>query len=418
MNDTLSRFRNRRHTSRYRPYSCGPRDWNNQSNVGESMRLYDLVDPHKLMEHQNNGMVSQQKHPTLPLYILNYTHKAQYEPAWGDGTIDYCRGLIIDEDYNIVARPFKKFHNLNTASIPETLEANLPKTTPTITQKYDGSLGILWQYRGDYGIATRGSFTSPQALWATKWLKDRIEGRINDYPLEMPETGVLRSYTWLFEIIYSGNRIVVSYPFEGLVLLGAVAKNNGRELPHSAVTAIGERKGYRVTPQIKGKNLFDCMQDNNPNEEGYVVTYSLGSGTGPLKIKIKMADYLRLHRIVTGMNPRSVWELLKNRVILEDKFVGCPDDFMKWLSRWVLKLNSEFDKIAADTNEIYINRPFFDGTDARRYRAECAAYFFRQNRPELKSIFFLMLDGKNVDEAIWNMFEPRGDDKTFRTEEE
>jgi RNA ligase len=380
------------------------------------MQLDNLVDMTLLEKHLLEGMVSCQKHPILPLQIYNYTHKAQYSPVWGDGTIDYCRGLIVDAtNYEIIARPFKKFHNLNTASIPETLETNLPKTTPTIAKKYDGSLGILWQYGNDYGIATRGSFMSPQARWATKWLKDRVEGRVRLCPMDLPGD---TTFTWLFEIVYPENRIVVSYPFEGLVLLGAVNKLDGWELPYSAVENVGRIRGFRVAERIKDKNIFDCMQDNNPNEEGYVVTYPLGAGKDPLKVKIKMADYLRLHRVITGMNPRSVWELLKEKKPFDRRFDGCPADFMAWLNKWVEKLNSEFDKIAADTNDLYVNRPIEDGTDHRRYRAECAAYFFRQNRPELKSIFFLMLDGKNVDEAIWNMLEPRGDDKTFRTEEE
>lgn len=376
------------------------------------MRLDNLLDINLLKRHIAEGYVLEQNHPTLPLKILNYSHFAQHNPKWGDGTIDYCRGLIVDFDGYIVARPFKKFHNLNTASIPETLEVNLPKTTPTITEKYDGSLGILWQYESDYGIATRGSFTSPQALWATKWLKDRIEGRIENYPLSLPDSFI---YTWLFEIIYDENRIVLRYPFEGLVLLAGVAKETGQEMSGYTLENIGRRRGFMIARHVRNKNIFDCMQDNNPNEEGYVVTYSR-LNQEPLKVKIKMADYRRLHRVITGMNPRSIWEYLKAGE--EFDLSGYPEHFIKWVSQWHNKLKSQYDEIENAVREIYINRPFYNGGEMRRYRAECAHYFARQNRPDLKSVFFLLLDGKDTTEAIWNMIEPRGDDKSFRIEGE
>src|SRR5271156_1066714 len=140
------------------------------------MKLDQLLNIDLLNKHRMDGFVGCQYHPTLPLRIYNYTHLAQYDgKAWGDGTIDYCRGLIVDNEDNIIARPFKKFHNLNTASMPETLVENLPLELPEITKKMDGSLGIWYPDGTPAGaIATRGSFTSPQALWATKWWKMHV----------------------------------------------------------------------------------------------------------------------------------------------------------------------------------------------------------------------------------------------------
>src|SRR4029077_17372619 len=252
------------------------------------MKIHDLINGDLLNKHLNNGMVSVQVHPDHPyLQILNYTHKAQYEPAWGDGTIDCCRGLIFDaQNGEIIARPFKKFHNLNTASIPETLEANLPKTTPKILKKYDGSLGILWQYDDDYGIATRGSFTSPQAQWATKWLKDRVEGRGKHWGICFPAS---LGTTWLFEIIYRENQIVVHYPTDDLVVLALIDNKSGEEYSHQTTALLANRKGFSVAEEIKGKNIYDLLLENHQNEEGYVVSYSAGH-CDPIKVKIKFED--------------------------------------------------------------------------------------------------------------------------------
>jgi RNA ligase len=54
----------------------------------------------------------------------------------------------------------------------------------------DGSLGIAFYYKGDWIVATRGSFVSEQATKATKMLKK--------YPIEHLD----KNNTYLFEIIY------------------------------------------------------------------------------------------------------------------------------------------------------------------------------------------------------------------------
>src|SRR5271169_5724921 len=141
------------------------------------MLLGNLLNFGLLEKHVEDGLVNVQTHPTLPLRILNYTPKAAFEGKWGDGVLDYCRGLIYNNAGEIVARPFKKFHNLNTQSMPETMAENLPPYLPEITLKMDGSLGIWYPDGTSHGaIATRGSFTSDQAIWATDWWKEKSGG--------------------------------------------------------------------------------------------------------------------------------------------------------------------------------------------------------------------------------------------------
>ena len=93
-----------------------------------------------LHKYESEGLLFSQKHPTLPLTIWNYSDKVQYEGLWNE-TLLQCRGLVTDDEGNVVARPFKKFFNL---------EEN--KHTPTskfdVYDKMDGSLGILFNYKG------------------------------------------------------------------------------------------------------------------------------------------------------------------------------------------------------------------------------------------------------------------------------
>ena len=57
-----------------------------------------------------NKYIARIKHPTANLYILNYTSKCQFENHWNLSTT-HCRGLIVDDNWNIKYKPFQKFTN-------------------------------------------------------------------------------------------------------------------------------------------------------------------------------------------------------------------------------------------------------------------------------------------------------------------
>ena len=400
--------------------------------------LDKLLDYAVLEKHIADGYVSVRLHPTLPLAIYNYTPRAAFatrtvqegsaillgQPLWGDGVIDYCRGLIVNtETQEVIARPFKKFHNLNTERIPETLEKNLPMGTyPNVTEKMDGSLGIYYRVGDEYGVATRGSFESDQAKWATAWYKQKVaEGALKTFAESGP-------WTPLFEIIFPENRIVVKYDFSGLVMLACVDIRTGCEYGQDFVETAGEMKGFTGPLMVKNygtKNLGQILNDNETNREGYVLTFYRGFCEPPLKVKVKFDDYCRLHKIVTGISPKAIWEKLYLGANT-DWLDGTPEHFKTWATQWVDKLFEDFNTIFTVAATIYIDKPIYDpvsGMSMRKFRADCAEYFKKEvvnqhANPGVLGILFLMLDGKNVDKAIWELVKPRGDDQSFRQDGE
>ena len=371
------------------------------------MKLSDLLDKDKLNAHLSNGMVAIQHHPTLPLRIYNYTNRAAFEPAWGDGTIDYCRGLIVDADDNIVARPFKKFHNFQTQSIPETWLENLPKTIPTITKKMDGSLGI-WYPDGtpEGAIATRGSFTSDQAIWATTFWKSGMRGYVPEWAGE---------WTPLFEIIYPENRIVVDYKGQSaLIVIAGIDIETGRDVPVAMFLGTFH---YHVVDQLYVNDLvtLQMISDmNTPNEEGFVVAYDNG-----LRVKIKFEDYKRLHRLITGVNPRVIWEMLRDGKSVDR--AGLPENFLNWMDTWNAYLMSEFEHRFTEAQYIFASRPIhvvhYPVEQSLKYhRAECARYFSAstEDKKHLLPILFALLDGKDPAPIIWKQIEPAGNDQRFK----
>lgn len=315
------------------------------------------------------GWVVRQKHPEAPLYIYNYTAGAQYERVWNDTTLA-CRGLILDEDYRVVARPFAKFFNYEEHQ-PETL----PQEPFEVFEKMDGSLGILYFWEGSARIATRGSFDSEQARVANEMLHGQ-------YAQALPH--LCPAHTYLFEIIYPENRIVVDYgAAHMLVLLAVVNTATGAELPLPDI-------GFPVVARYDGMTDVQAIRQlHEDNREGFVLRYQSG-----LRVKIKFAEYVRLHRTITQMSSIKIWEHLCDRQPLEALLEDVPDEFYQWVHRRRDALLQAFEAIEAQARSEY---KVLDD------RKATAAYFLRCTHPK---ILFLMLDGRDYSAIIWQMIRP------------
>ena len=73
----------------------------------------------KLNQYYEDGLLYKQVHPTLPLTIWNYTEKVQFENLWDEVTL-MCRGLVTDNEGNMVAIPFQKFFNIEEGKFTPT----------------------------------------------------------------------------------------------------------------------------------------------------------------------------------------------------------------------------------------------------------------------------------------------------------
>ena len=165
------------------------------------MYLDDILDMSNLEKMIEEGYISKSTHPHLDLMILNYTQKAMWDSLWNNETM-WSRGLIYEGSSDkIIAMGPKKFFNYGQTGAPE-----LPLNTKVkVAKKFDGSLGIVWNYADEWGVATRGSFTSEQAVHASSKINT------HEYTTMREESKQLSDSSLIVEIIYPLNRIVVSY---------------------------------------------------------------------------------------------------------------------------------------------------------------------------------------------------------------
>lgn len=350
-----------------------------------AVRLRDLMDLGDLAAATGAGYVKAQAHPALPLRILNYTEKCQWERAWTPVTRQ-CRGLIIhDADDRVVARPFAKFFNYG-----EHPEGSLDLAAPAeVTDKLDGSLGILYPAActlAGWAIATRGSFASDQAAHATRLLEDRYPG------FEPPE-----GMTCLFEIVFPANRIVVDYGSQDdLILLGAV------DIATGAVVGPDWVSGWPgpAAETMAARTLAEALAlPPRPGREGVVVRMA-----DHTMVKLKQADYVELHRLVTGMNARVVWERIGAGETAAQICDGIPEEFWPWVKEvggeLIGEKNRIIDEATAEHERILAGLP--DDWTRKDYATAAV-------RSPLKAWLFNLLDGKDPSAGIWRTLRPSGE---------
>lgn len=340
-----------------------------------------------------NGDVRSQTHPEFPeLSIFNYTEEVQYKSRWNKISLA-CRGLILNNQTGqIIARPWEKFFNFGQRDLEIDFYAPVE-----VTDKLDGSLGILYR-RPDsqWGIATRGSFASEQAIHAT----DLLYSKYSEVLKYMHEVE-WHNYTWLFEIVYPQNRIVVNYgDMDDLVLLGAVHDKRGYYLgPHESAAMLGWTGP--VTEVFNYRTFADAISaPDRKGMEGYVIR------SGSKIVKLKQADYVELHRIVTNLSPKTIWQMLADGKTIAGICEGIPDEFHKYVKDIAYDLVGQVSdimlKVQLAHSDAY-QSSLVDGVVVRRRYAKVAQQY------EYPGLMFRMLDGKDLNESLWKLVKPRGD---------
>lgn len=330
-----------------------------------------MIDKDKLNKYISEGYIVKQTHPTLPLSIYNYSQKTQFEKFWNPTTL-MARGLILDDNYNIAARGFPKFFNYEE-------KRHTATDKWSVYNKADGSLGIIFLYDGQEVIATRGSFTSEQAIKAKEIFNETCCG-IGHYDVELKP-----NWSYLVEIIYPSNRVVVSYSDEKLVLLGAyngleeVDYDDLPDWPHK-IECYGQA------------DFLELQKEDLENAEGYVVKFSNGD-----RCKVKFETYIKLHRIMTGFSSKAVFECLKNGKDLHEVLKDTPDEFYANIKEFADNLKTEYGKIHQYAMQVY---------NAIGHIANRKKFAEQALSTDIPDILFKMKDGKEFSDLIWKRIEP------------
>lgn len=322
-----------------------------------------------------NGLVEKNSHPSLPISIYNYSRTCQYERKWDDVTL-MCRGLILDDEGNLIAKTFNKFFNLEEHKLEE-----IPNEPFEVFEKMDGSLGIFFFYNGEWHMATKGSFSSDQSLRGMQ-----IAKKYNLDSICLPD------FTYLFEIIYPENRIVVDYGQEERLVLLSIFNKNGEEIPYDEI----EMDGWDIVNRYDGIRDFSELKNKiERNAEGFVIRFQSG-----MRMKIKGEEYVRLHRILTGFSNVDIWEYLKDKKDFNELLNKVPDEFDSWVKTTKQKLEDEYQILEREYQWIFKVLMRSPERETKKAFAESAKKY------KHPSILFKMFDGKDYSDYIWKQIRP------------
>ncbi|MGW0390651.1 RNA ligase [Streptomyces sp. NPDC003042] len=396
------------------------------------LTLHDLLPAQELAAAVDAGHVTRKRHPELPLSIYTYTRTAQYERVWNRVTTR-CRGLVADDTTGaIVALPLPKFFNVGEHESGQPYAPALPDEPFEVYDKVDGSLAVVFQYADRWRVASKGSFTSAQATWAQR----RLDGK--------DTAALVPGVTYLAEILYPQNRIVVDYgERRDLVLLAAFGPG-GAEVPLAEAAAHWQPIGSVVTvwPAMPLAELVALTESNTlpggstatgTDAEGFVLRFASG-----VRAKAKLSEYVRLHKVLTGVTERDIWrshgvqrfaglpakQLAQglNCTVADIEASGgkpldalleqVPDEFDTWVREVIVRLED-----AAARRERAIDEAFRELAHLAGDRGAFARAAKELRDSGIRSALFLRLDDRPTELVTWRAVRPQTADP-FTTDEE
>jgi len=348
------------------------------------MKILEKINWSVLNTYINNKLIIINKHPEYDIWILNYSKETQFTKAWDLYTTS-CRGIVIDIEGNILARPFQKFKNYEEH---DPSEFDWSEEFDAF-EKMDGSLIILFYYKlvSKWIVASRGSFTSEQALEAQKMIDVNIYDKLN------------KRLTYLFEVLYPENRVVIDYgKRRELVLLAVIEALTGYEIPYESVLPTYSNY-FTVAPKLDLKTfteLRELIRKGEDNKEGMVIRFKKSG----IRLKMKYAEYIRLHAIVTNVSNLTVWKHLKNNHDFDELLDRVPDEFYIWVNKTVKSLQQEFNEIERLALKEFVRIYYTNNIINRKEFANEAL------KSEYQSILFKLYDKKLYNDIIWKSIRP------------
>jgi len=333
------------------------------------------------------GYIHRNLHPTLPLFILNYGPKCQYEWKWTPEAM-FCRGLVVDENWNIVLRSFEKFF---TSDQYRALGISIPDEFYTVYDKLDGILFEVGIWEDPQGYkqlitATRGSFTSEWADIGRSILQDKYPNMI-----EYLDFGK----TYNFELLSTRSReeglTIVDYGWEDDIrLLRILDNNSGMGLPFEDI-------GPKIVDTFPPSPIKELESNDRKDAEGYVLEFESG-----FRLKIKLDTYKRIHH---AMNIRSTKYLIKllsqDEVSLEKTLATLPTSVSRILEAKIYSLKAEYyDQLCRAC--FAMERLMKSGVDLDN-RKDVAGFINNSSLGVNTSILYLMFD-KNHSEVFSNVW--------------
>ncbi len=222
------------------------------------------------------------------LRVLKYKPKVFFDNLWDQHPLlVHCRGLVVDNDYNVVVKPFTKVFNRfenNTDINPDELV--------TAVVKVNGFFGCVTNWGGRSIVSTTGTLDSEYAQLA--------ETYIGEYGEKISEGS-----SAMFEIVDPSDPHIITER-TGAHLIGL--NERGYWYPENKLDLIHATHGLGDYRPNWGRSLFSEVVQlaKSAKHEGYMV---YGQNTS---LKLKSPYYLTT-KLFARIHPEKLEKLLKTQ---------------------------------------------------------------------------------------------------------
>lgn len=234
--------------------------------------------------------------PCGELVVLNYdqidSSKHKTSPI-----VRECRGLVLEANtFEVVAKSFYRFFNQGEVRAEDN---KFNWNNFSIASKEDGSLILVYNYKGNWRVNTRGSFANGLVNESGQTWEYFVRELIDDVELEEIDENI----TLVFEFCSIHNKVVRHYPENKLYLLSAFNRKTLTEYSHEWCDVTAKHLGCN-RPEFHNftslQEIIEFLEKHPDNTfEGFVLKDDKNN-----RLKIKNKGYLRLHAI-KGENPGS-----------------------------------------------------------------------------------------------------------------
>lgn len=349
------------------------------------------LNPDRINKAVKQDRITKTEHSSLDLMLLKYSHNTYYNWDWDPISV-FCRGLVVNENGTIIARPFYKFFNHN--KLRES-GVSLPNSSPHVMHKYDGFMITIFYYNNSWHVATSGAFGGEHARLGQEWVNKQDK---TDWP---------KDKTLVAEYLSSNPefQIVVPHDEDKVNLLAVRDTKTGEEWGHKKLEAFAKKTNFEAPKRFNlGENdALKQVNDLPATREGFVLWYPDAN----VRTKLKGEAYLEIHKLRENMTPRGIHDLMsKEGVVPDSKIAKLPDEFYDRADEIARTLEHDYNQLSKYARSIkdYVTTNF-------EQRSEIGKYL-QENYPDMLPLVFSLIDGdkEQFQEGVYKAIRPDADE--------
>jgi hypothetical protein len=232
-------------------------------------------------------------HDELPLIILNYD---QIESPKSHPIVRECRALVLERDsWDLVAKSMHRF--FNWGEMADEMDS-FDFSDFRVGEKHDGSLCLVYNYRGQWMANTRGSFGFGLMECGNKTWQEGFQEALGVPYLQALDGYLDARYTYVAEFVSPYNKVVRRYEKPAMHLITmfeGLRELSPQEIKGSHYRAFEKFKDTPLFPLYsidEIKAWLDKKAEEDATFEGVVIR-----DKDNRRWKLKSSAYLALHAL-------------------------------------------------------------------------------------------------------------------------